>query len=211
VRESAGPEVILQHTTIARVKVEPVSSPQEGDKDLGKGARVPQDVRAIRPRVRAAQKRDTVTSRERTWDHSLGRISMYRNSPPATPQRARDMPRAMLFAAMVIGMIASSPRPYDIGTASGAISPAPALAATALSDMVAGAVLNDRRITPVAAGRIRARSIAIVEAKRRRCNERGGRHSCRADDGELQKGCPLFDLLFVDGYAYPDYAFRGGC
>jgi hypothetical protein len=80
----------------------------------------------------------------------------------------------MLFAAMVIGMIASSPRPYDIGTASGAISPAPALAATALSDMVAGAVLNDRRITPVAAGRIRARSIAIVEAKRRRCNERGG-------------------------------------
>jgi hypothetical protein len=141
----------------------------------------------------------------------LGRISMYRNSPPATPQRARDMPRAMLFAAMVIGMIASSPRPYDIGTASGAISPAPALAATALSDMVAGAVLNDRRITPVAAGRIRARSIAIVEAKRRRCNERGGRHSCRADDGELQKGCPLFDLLFVDGYAYPDYAFHGGC
>eukprot|EP01046_Picozoa_sp_COSAG06_P054863 COSAG06_NODE_9900_length_1793_cov_4.383721_2_plen_105_part_00 len=87
---------------------------------------------------------------------------MYRNSPPAMPQRAPAMSKWMLFVAMVIGRMANSFRPYDIGMARGAISPAPALAATAPSVMVAGAVLNDRRITAVAVGRIRARSMAMV-------------------------------------------------
>ena len=35
-RESAGPEVVLQHTTIARVKVEPVSSRKKGTKTWAK-------------------------------------------------------------------------------------------------------------------------------------------------------------------------------
>ena len=53
---------------------------------------------------------------------------MYRNSPPAMPQRAPAMSKWMLFVAMVIGRMANSFRPYDIGMARGAISPAPALA-----------------------------------------------------------------------------------